>query len=47
MHTLGIGGELQLIHNTSLDSNGTSSGRIVRRRLLYRKHWCVGRATLP
>lgn len=40
MHTLGIGGELQLIHNTSLESsNGTKPGRIVRRRLLYRDRW--------
>lgn len=40
MHTLGIGGELQLIHNTSLESsNGTAPGRLVRRRLLYRDHW--------
>lgn len=47
MHTLGIGGELQPIHNTSLDSNstGTRPGRIVRRRLLNRDYWCEGRST--
>lgn len=43
MHTLGIGGELQLIHNTSLNGNstgtGTRPGRIVRRRLLNRDYW--------